>query len=87
MPARVIHSREDAALPAAVAQRVASGIPGTRLVWIDGAGHSSPFEASAAISDAIEHFVAAVSAAEPRSWPDYPPGERPVRRRGRSDGR
>jgi pimeloyl-ACP methyl ester carboxylesterase len=67
VPAIVIHGSEDAALPAAVAQRVASGIPGTRLVWIDGAGHSSPFEASDAISDAIEHFFAAVSAAEPRA--------------------
>jgi len=62
-PTLVIVGDEDVATVPAKAERIAAGIPGARLVVIPKAGHSSTVEQPAAVTAAIERFLAEVGAA------------------------
>jgi len=54
----VVVGDEDVATPLAKAEKIASAIPGATLVQIPRAGHSSPVEEPAAVTAAIEQFLA-----------------------------
>ncbi len=54
----VVVGDEDVATPLARAQRIVAGIAGAHLVQIPRAGHSSPVEEPAAVTAAIEEFIA-----------------------------
>jgi pimeloyl-ACP methyl ester carboxylesterase len=62
-PTLVIVGDEDVATDPAKAQRIASGIPGARLVVIPQAGHSSTVEQPAAVNAAIERFLEEIGVA------------------------
>jgi pimeloyl-ACP methyl ester carboxylesterase len=66
-PTVVIVGDEDVATPAAKAERIAAAIAGAKLVAIPRAGHSSTVEQPAAVTAAIEQFLAGLSAARVRS--------------------
>jgi long-chain acyl-CoA synthetase len=57
-PTLVVMGEEDVAAPRYLAQRVASGIAGARWIDIPAAGHVSPVEQPATVSDAIRAFLA-----------------------------
>jgi pimeloyl-ACP methyl ester carboxylesterase len=58
LPALVVVGDEDVATVPDKARRIAAGIAGSRLVVIPGAGHSSTVEQPAAVTAAIEGFLA-----------------------------
>ncbi len=57
VPTLLIHAREDMAVPAAVGQFLHASIAGSRLAWIDTAGHlphlAAPDEVAAVLRDAL----------------------------------
>lgn len=57
-PTLVIVGDEDVATPPAKAQQIVAAIPGAKLVTIPRAGHSSSVEQPAAVTAAIERFLA-----------------------------
>ncbi len=59
-PTLVLVGEEDVATVPAKAERLASGIAGATLVRIPRAGHSSPVEEPAAVTAALERFLASV---------------------------
>jgi len=61
-PTLVIVGDEDVATTPAKADRLVAGIAGARLVRIPHAGHSSTVEEPAAVTAAIETFLAALPA-------------------------
>ena len=63
-PTLVIVGDEDVATVPAKAQRIASGIPNSRLVIVPQAGHSSTVENPAAVNAAIGTFLKQVGAAD-----------------------
>lgn len=60
VPTVVIVGDEDVATPVAKAERIVSQIAGAKLVRIPRAGHSSPVEEPAAVTAALEAFLAAL---------------------------
>jgi 3-oxoadipate enol-lactonase len=56
-PTLVVCGREDAATPPAKAEEIARGIPGARLVWIEGSGHMSAIERPKEVNDVVVPFV------------------------------
>lgn len=56
-PALVIHGREDPILPLANGEALASTLPESRLVVLDGVGHELPARVLPRISDEISRFV------------------------------
>jgi pimeloyl-ACP methyl ester carboxylesterase len=59
-PTLVIVGEQDVATVPAKAERIAGAIPGAKLVRIPNAGHSSTVEEPAAVTRAIEEFLAGV---------------------------
>jgi pimeloyl-ACP methyl ester carboxylesterase len=59
-PTLVMVGDEDVATVPAKAQRIAAGIPDSRLVVIPNAGHSSTVENPAAVNAAIDRFLAEI---------------------------
>ena len=53
VPTVVVCGLADRTTPPRDSQRMAAAIPGARTVWVDGAGHMLPWEAPAAIRDAV----------------------------------
>jgi sigma-B regulation protein RsbQ len=53
VPTVLIHSRADPAAPAPVAQYMQRHIPGSRLVWIESAGHLPHLSAPGEVADVI----------------------------------
>jgi 3-oxoadipate enol-lactonase len=62
-PTLVIAGEEDTSRPPADSERLATFIPGARLVRIPGCGHSSSLEASEAVIEAIRTLIGAPVAA------------------------
>ena len=62
-PTLVLVGEEDVATAPAKAERIASAIPGARLVRIPRAGHSSPVEEPAAVSMALVEFLTSLDRA------------------------
>ena len=60
IPTLIICGRDDALVPLAYGERFAKGIPGSKLVVIDNAGHVPQMEKPAAFYGAVKRFV--------RSW-------------------
>lgn len=56
MPALFIHGELDAALPVSGAEKESALVPGSKLVKIPGAGHSTPIEAPDAVNEALASF-------------------------------
>ena len=63
LPALVLVGEEDVATVPAKAERIATAIPGARLVRIPAAGHSSPVESPAAVTAALGAFIDSVEVA------------------------
>jgi len=61
VPTLVIVGEEDTATVPAKAERIAARIPGVRLVRIPRAGHSSTIEEPAAVTGAIDAFLASIA--------------------------
>jgi pimeloyl-ACP methyl ester carboxylesterase len=59
-PTLVVVGDEDLATPRPKAEKIAAAIAGAKLVGIPRAGHSSPVEEPAAVTAAIEAFLAAL---------------------------
>ena len=59
-PTLVVVGDEDLATPRPKAEKIVAAISGARLVTIPRAGHSSPVEEPAAVTQAIEQFVQAL---------------------------
>ena len=53
VPTVIVCGRSDRTTPPRDSQRMAAAIPGSRTIWVDGAGHMLPWEAPTAIRDAI----------------------------------
>ncbi|HEY7113825.1 MAG TPA: alpha/beta fold hydrolase [Thermoanaerobaculia bacterium] len=62
LPALVVVGERDALTPPALSERMASAIPGARLVTIPGAGHLAPMERPGAVAAALGEFFIAVLA-------------------------
>jgi len=60
VPVTVVVGEQDTVTPLALAETIASGIPGAQLVMIPRAGHLSPMENPDAVSDAIRGVVGRV---------------------------
>ncbi len=58
LPTLILVGEEDVATPPAKAECIQAGIPGSRLVRIPSAGHSSPIENPAAVNAALDAFLA-----------------------------
>jgi len=58
VPTLILVGEEDVATPPEKAERLAAGIPGARLVRLPRAGHSSTVEEPAAVTAAVEGFLA-----------------------------
>jgi pimeloyl-ACP methyl ester carboxylesterase len=56
-PTLVICGAEDVATPPDRARELQAGIPGAELVWIPEAGHHSPIENPAPVTEALEMFL------------------------------
>ena len=56
-PTLFVVGEEDVATPVAKARAVAAGIPGARLVVVEGAGHSSTIEAPEAVTGLLRDFL------------------------------
>ncbi|NIP18202.1 MAG: alpha/beta fold hydrolase [Xanthomonadales bacterium] len=61
VPTLVIAGEEDTATPPALARRIHEGIPGSRLVIIPGAGHSSTIEQPERVTEAIDDLLAGLN--------------------------
>jgi len=57
-PTLVLCGTEDAATAPEHSRALAERIPGAELVWVEGAGHHSPVEEPAAVTHALEAFLA-----------------------------
>ena len=57
VPTLVLVGRDDALTPPAMAESLARGIPGARLVVLDGAGHLSNLEQPEAFNSALREFL------------------------------
>lgn len=57
LPALVILSEEDMAVPPELCERLATGIPGAELIRIPGAGHMVPVEKAQLVNDALFRFL------------------------------
>ena len=66
VPTLVVHRLGDTALPVAHAQSLAAGIPGARLVVVDGEAHFPHVGDTAAWLDAVEEFVTGLPPAPSR---------------------
>ncbi len=64
-PTLVLVGEEDVATVPAKAERLAAAVPGARLVRIPGAGHTSPVEQPAAVTAALQGFLASLDRVEP----------------------
>jgi pimeloyl-ACP methyl ester carboxylesterase len=53
VPTVIVCGRADRTTPPRDSRRMAAAIPGSRTIWVDGAGHMLPWEAPSAIRDAI----------------------------------
>jgi len=62
LPTLVMVGEEDVATVPAKAERIAAAIAGARLVRIPRAGHTSPVEEPAAVTAALQDFLASVEA-------------------------
>ena len=60
VPTLVLVGDEDVATPAPKARRIHELIPGSRLAHIAAAGHSSPVEQPAAVTQALVDFISAL---------------------------
>lgn len=60
VPALIIVGDQDVAVPLINSQRLHEGIPGSRLVIIPGAGHTSTVEEPAAVNTAITEFLSSL---------------------------
>lgn len=60
MPTLVVVGEEDVATPPPKARRIQQLVPGSRLVRIPGAGHSSTIEQPAAVNRALSEFLASL---------------------------
>lgn len=58
VPTILIHSRNDVAVPGAVADFLSDAIAGSRLVWIDADGHVPHLTAPTAVAGAIQRNLA-----------------------------
>lgn len=65
VPTIVVCGRQDHTTPPWQSERLASSIPGARMVWVEGAGHMVNWEAPDALIDAIDELVAAAGDADP----------------------
>lgn len=61
IPTLVIASEKDGIVPPPFSERIAAGIPGSRLEVLGGVGHMSHFEAPEAFTDLVTGFVAEVA--------------------------
>ena len=61
VPTLVLCGTEDVATRPEQSRALAEGIPGAELEWIGGAGHHSPIEEPAAVTRALEAFLARVA--------------------------
>jgi len=59
-PCLVIVGEEDASLPPSHSREIASGIPGSRLVVVPGAGHLSALEQPEVVTSAMREFLGAL---------------------------
>lgn len=57
-PALVLCGRDDRGYPPPLSERLAQGIPGARLEWIEGAGHLAPLERPEEVNRHLVPFVA-----------------------------
>lgn len=57
-PTLVVHGTDDAAIPLVHAQKAAQGIPGAKLVVIQGGGHAANMTHAAPVNKAIAEFLA-----------------------------
>ncbi|MER3467998.1 MAG: hypothetical protein C4312_05530 [Thermoflexus sp.] len=63
VPTRILVGEEDVVTPPEVAQEMAAGIPGARLVQIPRAGHLANLEAPDAFNEAVRAFLSEVGGA------------------------
>ena len=63
LPTVVVCGRSDKITPPRASLRLAAGIPGARLVWIEGKGHMLNWEAPEALVDAVTSLLRAPEAA------------------------
>lgn len=56
IPCLVMRGGLDAITPAAAAEALAKGIPGARLITVEGAGHLTPMERPAEVAAALDEF-------------------------------
>jgi pimeloyl-ACP methyl ester carboxylesterase len=56
-PVLVVWGRQDGVIPVSVGERLAAGIPGARLVVLEGSGHVPMFETPGAFLEAVEGFL------------------------------
>lgn len=61
VPALVVHGSEDASIPVARAETLASGIPDAELKVLPGIGHTPPLEAPDQMNSLLAEFLARVS--------------------------
>ena len=64
-PTLVIHGTADRVIPVSNGRRLASEIPGARLVLVEGAGHGVMIERADLVNQEIEKFLSAAPAAQP----------------------
>lgn len=78
VPVLVLHRRGDRAVPYAAAREIAAGIPGARLVPLEGAIHAPWLGNSAEVLDAVLPFLAAGREAAPEPAAEPPPEPDPA---------
>jgi pimeloyl-ACP methyl ester carboxylesterase len=77
VPTLILVGEEDAPTPPAMAEAIRAAIPGSRLVRIPRAGHTSTVENPEAVNAALDGFLAELAQPGPGgSWPTSPPGWR-----------
>jgi pimeloyl-ACP methyl ester carboxylesterase len=64
LPTLVVHGREDGVIPLEMGERLSRGIPGARLVVLDGVGHLPPEEAPEASLAPVLEFLGELSSAK-----------------------
>jgi len=60
VPTLVIHGDADAAIPIAMGEQLADGIPGAELVRVPDVGHSTPLESPDVVNEALAGFFSRV---------------------------
>lgn len=60
VPTLIVVGKEDTLTPPAQSEKMAAGIPGAKLVQLDGAGHMTNLEQPQAFNDALRAFLAAL---------------------------